>query len=383
MDTRVTQSHPNYEKLMDLKRQVGDMYYKATKIQKCVEKTSRDEIEAHKLFADNIEEIGERIEFLGQQWGEKYMQVRTSNAPNSGTKNTEQNTGISSSSDIQRPIIRFGPINPTHKHYDQIKDLEEEEKILRESIYNMEKSRKDKYREGTSGYSIITARLTNMSEQAERLKARRECLIRDVDLPRQNREREKDTSDNRQNNADRRNPNITRITPSTTNIAPPQNSSFTPELMLQMGTTIATAIADSITTSLGERTINTSQILSRAKPVRQKAETFNGELKEGLDRLEDYEVVAANNGWDNDQKATSARFALQGPAEDWFKGIWPNDPPTWIEFVLAFRREYTPTGYKAALQQKLFATRKEKNETYNDVYLRVRRLCRRAFPDAE
>ena len=195
--------------------------------------------------------------------------------------------------------------------------------------------------------------------------------------------RERNPTDNRRDNTNLGGQNLRRDAPPRTQETPQQGSAFTPELMLQMGATIATAIADSIRPTLSERTIDITQTFPRAKPVLQKTEMFKGELEEGLDWLEDFEVVAANNGWDNDQKAKSARFALQGPAKDWFKGIWPNDPPTWIEFVVAFRREYTPTGYKAALQQKLFATRKEKDETYNDLYLRVRRLCRRAFPEAE
>ena len=74
------------------------------------------------------------------------------------------------------------------------------------------------------------------------------------------------TTDHRQrDNTNRKNPYGARHVPPITNIAPHRNFDFTPELMLQMCPTFA--ITNSLITSLGERTIKTSQAHTRAKPM--------------------------------------------------------------------------------------------------------------------
>ena len=152
---------------------------------------------------------------------------------------------------------------------------------------------------------------------------------------------------------------------------------MTEDLIVRMGETIAQAMRPVLNDSIGNQTTTRPN-----KPVIQTVDKFNGELDKGLDWLEDFEVVSNNNNWDNEQKARSAIYALNGPAKDWFKGTWRDQHPHWHEFRTAFQEQYTPKGLQATLQNQLFSIQKRKDETYMDCYLRVRRLAGRAFPEA-
>ena len=224
MDARVARTHPNYQQLIALQQQVCELYQKGLQIQQCKQRLSREEVEAHRILEENMEDLGERIETLAQEWGAAYTVERTLNAPKSFSKPAEQ------------------------------------QRIISSTTNRTDTRTEDNRRRETTNPSINTN-------------------VRDI--------------------------HMAWDVPRTTQNPRQQASLFTPDLMMQMGATIATAIADSIR-PLSERTADQTQTLPRAKPVLQKIELFKGELEEGLDWLEDFEVVAANNGWDNEQKAKSA-----------------------------------------------------------------------------
>ena len=132
-----------------------------------------------------------------------------------------------------------------------------------------------------------------------------------------------------------------------------------------------------------------------AVPNRLKPECFEGKTSEAMEWLADFNNIAENNQWSDDQKIRSARICLKGNAKNWYLRTFPdpNDPdlssyttppiPTFQEFVIEFKKHFRPKGSNIVMERQLPLQRKSKDETYIDYLYRFLIMARRADPKME
>ena len=368
-------SHPNYEIIKDREQQIVDLYREVADTTSRRDALPDVEDPLYSMCNRNIEHTAELIERCRQE-RDKLIENNSS---------VSQQTNQRDRASIATPTIVTSTTAPqptpteaprTNIHTARLQVVREELTRLTDLIQNLETA-KAKTIPGADNYVSLNQLIIEteirknvlIDERQRILNEERNPPMSSTNIPRRPIDRP-----NR--------PTIPRsesTRPVSTETGPRQTNPIvmTEDLIVRMGETIAQAMRPVLSESFKSQTTTRPN-----KPVIQTVEKFNGELDKGLDWLEDFEVVANNNNWDNDEKARSAIYALNGPAKDWFKGTWREQHPHWHEFRTAFSDQYTPKGLQATLQNQLFSTQKRKEETYMDCYLRVRRLARRAFPEA-
>ena len=109
--------------------------------------------------------------------------------------------------------------------------------------------------------------------------------------------------------------------------------------------------------------------------VTQRIEPFHG-FKEDVDEwLEDFERIAAYNGWEDSRKKLFLCLSLKGAAKNWLKLMEPGLPYNGL--VKELKAAFTPIGMTETYERRLLERRCVKDETVGEYYYSILDLCRK------
>ena len=149
-------------------------------------------------------------------------------------------------------------------------------------------------------------------------------------------------------------------------------------------------LADAIRNPQNNNSSNVPQNYSRPVICKLEPKEFDGTVAEAADWLQNFNMIAENNQWNDQQRYRTAKVKMIGNAKFWCLNTFKNhnDPsftaytteaePTWQEFCDKFLAHFRPAGCEYILEDQLKLLTKEDSETYTEYAMRFLTRTRQA-----
>ena len=149
-------------------------------------------------------------------------------------------------------------------------------------------------------------------------------------------------------------------------------------------------LADAIRNPQNNNSSNVPQNYSRPVICKLEPKEFDGTVSEAADWLQNFNMIAENNQWNDQQRYRTAKVKMIKNAKFWCLNTFKNhnDPsftaytteaePTWQEFCDKFLAHFRPAGCEYILEDQIKLLTKEDSETYTEYAMRFLTKSRQA-----